>query len=90
MKEIEAIISGKVQGVSYRYFVKKKADNLWLKGEVENIPDFKVKVVAQGPAEKLEQFIGYLWKGPFGAKVSNVEISWREPSEEFRDFKIKF
>ena len=90
LSEIEAIISGRVQGVTFRSFVKKKADSLWLKGEVENIPDFKVRVIAQGSEEKLEKFIENLWKGPFDSKVSNVEVFWRDPSGEFKDFKIKY
>lgn len=88
MKEIEAIISGKVHGVNFRNFVKTKADNLWLRGEVSNIPDFKVRVIAQGNEEKLERFIEHLWKGPFGSKVSNVEVSFREPKEEYASFKV--
>jgi len=90
MVEIEAIVSGKVQGITFRSFVKSKADNLWLKGEVQNIPDFKVRVLAQGPEDKLERLIELLWKGPFGAKVSNVEVSWREPTHEYQGFKIMF
>lgn len=90
MQEIKAIVSGKVQGVSYRDFVKRKADGLWLSGEVENIPDFKVRVVAQGSEEKLQKFIEHLWKGPFGSKISNVEISWREATVKLQGFKIKF
>jgi acylphosphatase len=88
MKEFEAIISGKVQAVNFRNFVKQKADALWLAGTVENLPDFKVRVVAQGPEDKLEKFIGHLHKGPFNAKVLNVDVAWKEPSEEMRGFKI--
>jgi len=88
MAEIEAIISGKVQGINFRSFVKRKADNLWLNGVVKNIPDFKVRVIAQGAEDKLEKLIEYLWKGPFGAKVSDVSVSWREPTEDFQGFRI--
>jgi acylphosphatase len=90
MEEIEATVSGKVQGVNFRSFVKKKADSLWLIGEVENVPNFKVKVIAQGSRDRLEKLIEYLWKGPFGAKVSNVDIFWRESVEEYQGFKIKY
>jgi acylphosphatase len=90
MREIEVTISGKVQGVNFRNFVKKKADSLWLYGEVQNAPDFKVRVIAQGPEEKLERLIEHLWKGPFTAKVSNVEVSWRDSREGYQSFKIKY
>ncbi len=90
MREIEAVVSGKVQAVNFRSFVKRKADNLWLVGEVENTLDFKVRVIAQGPAEKLEKFVEHLWKGPFGAQVSNVEIVWRDSAAELQGFRIKY
>lgn len=90
MKEIKAIISGKVQGVNFRNFVKQKAGSLWLSGFVENIPDYRVRVVAQGSEEKLERLIEYLHKGPFAAKPSRVEVEWREPEEELRGFKVKY
>lgn len=88
MKEIETIVSGKVQGVNFRNFVKSKADSLWLVGYVENIPDFKVRVVAQGKEEKLEKLIEHLHRGPFAAKPSDVKVLWREPQEKFKEFKI--
>jgi len=90
MQEIEAVVSGKVQGVTYRDFVQKKASALWVFGYVENIPDFKVKVVAQGNKEKLERFIEHLWKGPFGSKISDVSVVWREPTENYNDFSIHY
>ena len=89
MKEIECVVSGKVTGVMYRDFVQRKARSMWLTGTVENIKG-KVKIVAQGPEEKLQNFMVYLHKGPFGARVRDVSISWREPVESYKDFVIVY
>lgn len=88
MKEIEAIVSGRVQGVNFRNFVKKKADALWLSGVVENIPGYKVRVIAQGPEDKLKELTEYLHKGPFHATVSNVDVAWQEPKDKMQGFKV--
>lgn len=90
MKEIEAIVSGRVQGVNFRNFVKQKASNLWISGYVENIPDFKVRVVAQGKEEDLEKLIEHLHKGPFNAKVSFVDVSWKDPESKYSGFVAKY
>ena len=88
--EIRCIVSGKVQGVTYRNFAAKHARHLALTGYVRNRPDFKVEVVAQGYEDKLEKFLEYLRKGPFGAHVSDVSVEWGEPSAEYGAFEIVF
>jgi acylphosphatase len=88
MKEIEAIVSGKVTMVNFRHFTKQKAGGLGIFGFVENTRDFGVRVVAQGLEGDLEKFIKHLHKGPFNAKVRNIEVTFREPTERFSDFAI--
>lgn len=90
MKEVECVVSGKVWGVGFRAFTKRKADALWLPGFAENLPNKSVRVVAHGSPEKLEVLINELNKGPFLARVSNVSVSWREPTKEYNDFSIRY
>jgi len=90
--EIEAvhcIVRGKVQGVFYRSFVHKHARHLALTGYVKNLPNFTVEVVAEGYRDKLEKLIEHLHKGPFLAKVSGVEVEWRDASGRFEGFSIE-
>lgn len=89
MKEIECVVSGKVTGVMYRDFVQRKARAMWLTGTVENTKG-KVKIVVQGPEEKLQKFMMHLHKGPFGARVRDVSVSWSEPVESYKDFVIVY
>jgi len=90
VEEVRCIVKGKVQGVFYRDFVGKHARHLALTGYVRNTPDFTVEVVAQGYRDKLEKLIAHLRKGTFLSRVSNVDIEWREPSQEFDSFEVVF
>jgi len=90
IKQIECIISGRVQLVMFRDFAQRKARKLGIMGTVENLPDGSVKVVAQGSEENLLKFISYLKRGSMLAKVQNVSVRWTEAEEFFEDFKIIF
>lgn len=88
IKQIECIITGRVQLVMFRDFAQRKARKLGISGMVENFPDGSVKVVAQGSEENLAKFISYLKKGPILAKVKDVSVKWTETTDSFEDFKI--
>lgn len=90
MREVECIITGKVQRVMFRDFIQRKARALWLTGTVENLEDGSVRVLAQGSEEKLRTFVDHVHRGPFLARVGNVTIHWREPAEIFKDFTIAY
>lgn len=87
-RQIEAYITGKVQMVLFRDFVKRKAYTLDLAGTVENLDNGSVKVIAQGEEEDLHTLITHLHKGPFLARVARVAVEWREPEETYSGFTI--
>ena len=89
MDEFRAIVRGRVQGVGFRNFVWKHANQLGIKGLVRNLPDWTVEVVAQGDVSTLKQLIEHLHKGPFFSKVTKVEIEWRRPSSAYKAFQIE-
>lgn len=80
------MVSGKVQGVTYRDFVVKHARHLALTGYVKNMQNFNVEIVAVGYQDALEKFLEYVHKGPFLARVSRVDIEWRESSQTYNAF----
>jgi len=90
IKQIECLITGRVQLVMFRDFAQRKARKLGIVGMVENLLDGSVKVAAQGREENLLKFISYLKKGPILAKVENVLVKWTEAEESFKGFKIIF
>jgi len=83
-------ISGRVQGVFFRYYTQERAKSLGLTGWVRNLPDGKVEAVFEGEKEKIEKMIEWMRKGPPLAKVEKVDIIWEDFKDEFEDFEIKY
>ncbi len=88
-KRINAIVSGRVHGVGFRYFVLRVADKLGVTGWVRNLGNGDVQVVAQGSAELLEQLLLQLRQGPRAAYVQNVSVEWGEPDPHLDSFELK-
>lgn len=88
-KRLHAVISGRVQGVGFRYFVQENAYRLNLKGWVRNRRNGKVEVEVEGNQVVLEKFLQELHQGPRSAVVSAVETSWSPANGEFTDFRVQ-
>jgi len=83
-------VSGRVQGVGYRFFARSEARRHDLVGWVRNDPDGSVSVVAEGPRGGLESFVNSLREGPPGSRVRDISISWEPPDERFTDFRVRY
>ncbi|HKC15019.1 MAG TPA: acylphosphatase [Patescibacteria group bacterium] len=88
-------ISGFVQGVGFRQFVKREARKLELTGYAKNLPDGRVEVLVQSSAnsdqeakENIEKLIKYSQKGPFLSKVENITVDWIDSTPKFDDFEV--
>ena len=90
MKEIEIIVSGRVQGVCYRGFVLHGANELNIKGYAENMMNGDVKIVAVGEQSILKIFINMLREGPSMARVDKIQTSEIILGEQFTDFSIRY
>ena len=77
-ERLTALVSGDVQGVGYRAFVRRHALDLGLAGTVENLPDGRVEVVAEGPRSELEHLLIFLRRGPVHAEVGAIDEAWGE------------
>ncbi len=86
---LHATVQGRVQGVSFRYFVTEQAERLGLKGWVRNRYGGDVEVMAEGSRYSLEQLLRALHQGPPMANVSNVEVEWLPASSEFSAFWVR-
>jgi acylphosphatase len=89
-EEVFAQVTGYVQGVGFRQFVVQKALSLGLRGYARNAGDGSVEVVAQGARPALEHLLTLLRQGPSASEVDAVLISWREATEHFRGFTIRW
>jgi len=76
--------------VGFRAFAEAKAGAHALTGYVRNTSSGQVEVVAEGDRSELEAFLEELRRGPSGARVRNVLVSWEQPRGEFQDFSVGF
>jgi acylphosphatase len=89
MVQFEIRITGRVQGVGFRYFVQKRASEFNIKGWVKNTRDGGVLVMAQGYEKDVETFLEHLRIGPSMARVRKLEKSQMPDLEDFTDFSIR-
>jgi acylphosphatase len=79
------VISGRVQGVGYRWFVREQARRLGVRGWVRNEHDGSVVVEAAASAAALAEFAGQLGQGPAGASVAAVDSAPRASASPLPD-----
>jgi len=87
---VHIFVSGRVQGVSFRYFTRRKARKLGITGWVCNLPDGRVEAVFESEKEKVEQMLEWAKENPFFARVEEIDVQWQEYQGEFQDFKIRY
>ena len=83
------VVSGRVQGVGFRWFVVESARDLGLVGWVRNLEDGRVDLWAEGPGEALDALERTVRQGPRHARVERVERSAEIASGEFRSFDVR-
>ena len=81
-------ITGKVQGVGFRYFVLRQAQELGITGWVSNKSNGDVEALAQGEKADLEQFIAKVKEGPSFSSVDDVILNWEDGQENYTSFEI--
>lgn len=86
---VHLLISGRVQGVGYRRFLKRKAEDLRLAGWVRNMPDRRVEAYISGGKENVEKLIELAKKGPFLAEVTDVQIASKDEEVSSGHFFIR-
>lgn len=85
------LVSGVVQGVGYRYFAMRAAQQLGVRGTVKNLRDGRVAVEAGADEQKLAAFREQLESGPPGARVSAIDVEPLANSSTFGDeFTIEY
>ena len=84
------VVKGRVQGVGYRYFAIRAADESGVVGTVRNLPDGSVEAIAEGSAEALAEFRQNLARGPSYAHVTSVDETRLEPTGRYRGFNVVY
>jgi len=89
VNRLHVLYSGRVQGVGFRYTAETVATSLELTGWVKNIRDGRVEVVCEGEEASLKEFLEEM-RSEMELYVWEEDISWIEPTGEFKDFQILF
>jgi acylphosphatase len=84
----EITVEGRVQGVGFRDYARRRADRLGVVGYVVNLPDGRVRARAEGEREAVDLLIRDLEQGPRLARVTTVAVRWAEPSDAYHDFEV--
>jgi len=87
---VRVFVSGRVQGVAYRFFAEKYANTLGITGWVRNLSDGRVEVLAEGRGENIEGFLDRLRQGPRLAQVDGFDVRRECAMGEFPDFRVVF
>ena len=83
-------VQGYVQGVSFRWFLHKKAEDVGATGFVRNLEDGRLEAVFEGNREQVEDMVAYARTGPDRAKVTNIDILWEDPEGRWDELEIGY
>ncbi len=86
---LRAVVSGRVQGVGFRYFVRQRAVALGLRGYVRNQADGGVEVCAAGPPDALAELAADLRLGPPGSVVRGCVVEASDAAGAMAGFTIR-
>jgi len=86
-KAYHLVITGKVQGVSYRFSAHKKALEYNVSGWVKNLENGEVEALIEGEQEDLEKLLNWCYEGPLFADVTQIQKTEASP-EGFDKFRI--
>ena len=90
MRRVHFVVTGRVQGVGFRWFIRAEARPLEIVGWVRNRADGAVEGVVEGRGDAIDSLIACLEVGPPSAIVTNVDISEiSDQLEPFKQFEIR-
>lgn len=83
------LVSGRVQGVGFRFFVEEAARREGVRGWVANLPDGRVEVLAEGDEEAVTRLEHKVRRGPTAARVARVDVQLELPSGKWMEFEVR-
>lgn len=86
-KSIRLYLSGIVQGVFFRSFIKENAEKIGVKGFIRNLDDGRVEIFIEGDYDNVSKMIEICRKGPKHSQIKNVELK-QEKFQDFKQFKV--
>jgi acylphosphatase len=86
---LTALVSGSVQGVGFRYWVRREAESLGLAGSAANLHDGRVEVIAEGPRAACDALLAALRGAGTPGYVADVSVSWSDVTEVPNQFRVR-
>lgn len=83
-------VTGRVQGVFFRAYTQRKANELGLTGWVRNTSDGRVEALFQGDKRAVESAVRWCKQGSPQARVERIDVSYETPTREYRGFNIRY
>jgi acylphosphatase len=90
IKTYNVLISGRVQGVGFRYFAVSVAEKYDVMGFVKNVPGGKVEIVCQGEEDELKSFLEEVRKGPAFSVITNAVTREIPEHKKYNSFEIRY
>lgn len=87
---VHVYISGRVQGVAFRYNTRSRARSIGVNGWVRNLPDGRVECEFEGPEESVDAMLNFCREGPRLADVRDLEVERMEYSGEYSGFEVRY
>ncbi|NRA00997.1 MAG: acylphosphatase [Myxococcales bacterium] len=85
---VRALVEGRVQGVGFRWAMRRRARSLGLTGFVRNLGDGRVEILFEGEVAAVREGLAFVRRGPPGSRVRNVDLHWEEPQQESAAFSV--
>jgi acylphosphatase len=86
---VKICVSGDVQGVGFRYYIARIANNFELNGYAKNLYNGDVEIVAEGRKEFLEELVKKAGQGPSYASVDSIRVEWLDFTNKYHNFEIR-
>ncbi|MFI5211365.1 MAG: acylphosphatase [Ignavibacteria bacterium] len=84
---VKIIVSGRVQGVGFRYYIARIADEMGLSGYAKNLFTGEVEIAAEGRKEFLDILIEKAKEGPGNSRVSSCKVEWLDFNKKYDKFE---
>ena len=83
------VITGRVQGVNFRWYTRRQAQELKLVGGVRNLEDGRVEALFEGAEEAVRQMVSWCHAGSPSAQVDGVQVTYERATGELSGFHIR-
>ena len=89
MKRVRVFVEGRVQGVFFREFTRRRSAELEVRGWVRNRPDGRVEAVFEGKNRAVDEAVEFMRNGPPLATVTRIEVEDEPPSGDHPTFEVR-